>query len=52
MCVEGGGADFRVGEFPNSLDETGVWRGEGVYCDGYGAEEGCWDVLECVYIVC
>lgn len=52
MCVESGRADLRVGKFPNCLDETGVWRGEGVYCDGDGAEEECWDVLQCVHIVC
>lgn len=39
MPVEGCGADFDVGEFPDGLDEIGMGRGKGVDGDAYRIKE-------------
>lgn len=51
LDVEGFAADFGVGEFPDSLDMTGMWWGEGVHGDGNWAGKRGGDVLERVYVV-
>lgn len=49
--MEGDGADFGIGVFPDGLDESGMERGDGIYGDGDRAREGGMDFLEAVYVV-
>lgn len=49
--MESRSTDFGIGEFPDSLDEGRMRRGEGIYGDGDGASEAGWYVLESIYVV-